>query len=62
MAKVKVLARRALRAGRVVLHDPKVERAGKSLAAILAARAVVALGGSAATVDLVLKVLHAVGI
>jgi dTDP-4-amino-4,6-dideoxygalactose transaminase len=61
LAKVKSLVSRALRGGRVVLHDPAVERSGKALAAIVVVRAVVALGGGASSVELAQKILHALG-
>lgn len=50
------------RAGVKVIHDPTVDKQGKRLIGLVAVRAFMALGGSAAAIQLLAVVLNAFGI
>lgn len=53
---------RAAHALRVVVHDPQVDRAGKSLAGVVVVRLLLAAGASDALVHLVGQILHVSGV
>ena len=55
----KSLARRVIRAARVVIYDPEVQRAGKSLAALVAVRLLIAASASAQLVEFIQRILGA---
>lgn len=50
---MKAFAKKAGRAVLVVIHDPDVQRTGKSFAVLIAVRLAVALGASAQLVELI---------
>jgi hypothetical protein len=49
------MLKKVLKGLTVIIHDPKVDRAGKALAALVAVRVVLALGGTAQLADLIAK-------
>jgi hypothetical protein len=49
------MLKKVLKTLSIVIHDPKVDRAGKALAALVAVRVVLALGGTAQLADLIAK-------
>lgn len=54
--------RKVMRGLRVIVHDPVVDRQGKQLAAIIAARVLVYVGASDGVVQIAKAVAHSVGV
>lgn len=50
---MRAVLRRVVRAARVVIHDPEVERSAKTFALLIATRLAIAIFGSAKVVEIV---------
>lgn len=62
MAKVKSMLHAVAHVARVIVHDPTVESAAKHTAAVMAVRALLAVGASAGVVEAVKAVLAHAGV